>query len=219
MSFLCLLSVSLILSAIYYFIIVTFPENYKKGTEKDKINLLLIISTVVYIALAILLLHINKHIQKVPNVEFKEVLLFVPLISIVLFSANIYYPSIRILAKARKKALDFTDKILAAIFDYKYKSVEEREQAIERLKDICSSQNKLLKQVGLEKHIQCLIEQSQGATLKASAPLIDFCEQRCVDLYKDMEESSLTPFSNISIVSSFSLSYILTIVLTYVTII
>lgn len=219
MSIFELISVALILSAICYIIVVTFPENYKKGSGKKKINLLLIISAIVYVVIAISLLHLNKHIKTISNVDFKEALLFIPLISIILFSANVYYPSIRILAKVRDEELDFTDKILECIFDYKYKNVGEREQAIEKLKEICSSQSKQLKQVGLEKHIKFLIEQSQGATLKASAPLIDFCEQRCVGLYKGIEENSLMPFSNISMVSSFSLSYVFTIVLTYVTII
>lgn len=219
MSILELISVALILSAIYYIVVVTFPENYKKGSAKKKINLLLIISTAIYVVVAVFLLHLNKHIEAVSDIDFKKALLFIPLISIILFSANIYYPSIRMLAKARDEDLDFTDKILACIFEYKYKNVEERERAIERLKKISSSQSRQLKQVGLEKHINFLIEQSQGATLKASAPLIDFCEQRCVDLYKGIEENSLMPFSNISMVSSFALSYILTIVLTYVTII
>ena len=218
MSILELISVALILSAIYYIIVVTFPENYKKGSAKKKINLLLIISMAIYVVFATFLLHLNEHIEAVFDIDFKEALLFIPLISIILFSSNIYYPSIRMLAKVRDEELGFTDKILACIFEYKYKNAGEREQAIERLKEICSSQSEQLKQVGLEKHINFLIEQSQGATLKASAPLIDFCEQRCVDFYKGIEESSLMPFSNIGMVSSFSLSYILTIVLTYVTI-
>lgn len=219
MSILELISIALILSAIYYIIVVTFPENYKKGSAKKKINLLLVISTIIYVVVAILLLYLNKHIETFSNVDFKETLLFIPLVSIVLFSANVYYPSVRILAKVRDEELDFTDKLLECIFEYKYKNAVEREQTIEKLKEICSSQSKQLKQVGLEKHIKFLIEQSQGATMKAAAPLIDFCEQRCVGLYEAIEEDSLMPFSNISMVSSFALSYILTIVLTYVTII
>ena len=218
MSALELISIALLLSAIYYIIVVTFPENYKKGSARKKINLLLIISTAIYVVVAVFLLRLNKHIEIVSDVDFKTALLFVPLISIFLFSANIYYPSIRVLAKVRDEDLNFADEILECVFEYKYKNVEERGRAIEKIKGICSSHSKQLKQVGLEKHMNFLIEQSQGPTLKASAPLIDFCEQRCVDLYKSIEENSLMPFSNISMVSSFSLSYILTIVLTYVTI-
>ena len=69
MSVLELISIALFLSAIYYIIVVTFPENYKKGSAKKKINLLLIVSTAIYVVVAVLLLHLNQHIEMISDVD------------------------------------------------------------------------------------------------------------------------------------------------------
>ncbi len=219
MSILELFLISLILCAIYYIIVVTFPEDYKKGGSKRKINALLLISSLVYIVIAIVLYALYRKFGTIIDVDFKEALLFIPLISIVLFSVNIYYPAVRILARHREQELIFADELLSVIFDYKYMPTDQREKAIERFKTIFETKSKQLKQYGIEVYIKKLIEQSQGATSKAPAALIDYCEEKCMTLYKSIEEYSLMPFSNISMISSFCLSYILTILLTYVTII
>ena len=211
MSILELFLISLILCAIYYIIVVTFPEDYKKGGSKRKINALLLISSLAYIVIAIVLYALYRKFGTIIDVDFKEALLFIPLISIVLFSVNIYYPAVRILARHRE--------LLSVIFDYKYMPTDQREKAIERFKTIFETKSKQFKQYGIEVYIKKLIEQSQGATSKAPAALVDYCEGKCMTLYKSIEEYSLMPFSNISMISSFCLSYMLTILLTYVTII
>ena len=211
--------ISLILCSLYYFIVVTFPENYKAGSSKNKINTLLLVSSFAYLIVAIVLYVIYKKIGILLDVDIKISLLLIPLTSIVLFSINIYYPAIRILAKQREDELSFANELISVVFNYKYKGIDDRKTSIDMLNDICSSNRKIMQQTGMLVYIENLIQQSQGATQKAPTALVDFCEEKCLSLCKEIDERSLMPFSNISMVSSFCLSYVLTILLTYISII
>lgn len=219
MSIFELLIISLILCALYYFIVVTFPENYKAGSSKNKINALLLVSSFAYLIVAVGLYIIYQKIGALLDIDIKFSLLLIPLISIVLFSINIYYPTIRILAKQRENEWSFANELVSVVFNYKYKGIEERKDSINMLRDICSTNRKIMQQIGMLVYIESLIEQSQGATQKAPSTLVDFCEEKCLSLCREIDDRSLMPFSNISMVSSFCLSYILTILLTYVSII
>lgn len=217
MSIFNLFLTSLVLCVIYYFVILTFPENYKQSMSKKKIDTLLLVSISLYILMSIVLFVLNKKFKDLLVLDLKETLLVIPLISIILFSINIYYPAVRIVVHQRNKDMIFIEEMQEIIFDYKYMPLEQREEALKKFEFILVNHRQELRQSGLELYIKKLIEQSNGITNKAPIALIDSCENKFVIYRRELEEVSLCPFSNISMISSFSLSCILTILLTYVT--
>ncbi len=215
MSLFKVLIIILLLCAIYYLIILTFPESYKYTYAKNKISILLLISLIVYIIASIVLYIIDKKHSGV-FIDLKVALLLIPIGSVVLFSVNIYYPSLRFLINERDQSIVFIDEFTKVIFDYKYSSIEERENAIQLLQRIKINQKAQFVRMGLAVYIDKLIEQSQGATKKASAVLVDYLENKCIILRQELDDMSLSPFSGISMISSFCLSCILTVLLAYV---
>lgn len=211
------LSLSLILCTLYYCIILLFPETYKKTSAKTTINLLIVISIVSYIlGLVILYLFRNSTLLSA-ELDSKVALIVIPSITVSLFTANVFCPAFCIMAKQNKKETNIATQLNRLIFQYKYQS-DKRVESIKELEKFQESNRKFLFELGIEIYIPELIRQSNNAVHFAPEKLINMLEDYSIQLIKEMSNYTPNPFTNSGIVFSFGISTLLTLILSYISI-
>ena len=202
---------SLILCGLFNIVIITFPEKYKQTAVRKKINLLLIISACIYTVIFVVFIFINYYCD-IPQIDLKISLLIIPLLSIVIFVANIYYPSVRFSIVAKQNKYDFATELYQYITRYRFESTEEREEIIKSIEAFMLKYQKELHNSSEKILLQTLINQSTTITKKAPEKLIDLIENDCIKIMDDAN-SQENPFSHVCLISSFCLSSILTILI------
>lgn len=215
MSILTMILIALVLSCIYYITIVTFPDNYKNTIMKRKINNLIFCSIVFYVVLIIILYFTYDLYKDCIVIEEKYSLLIIPAILVILFTTNIYYPSAKMIIVEIQKEKVVIDKLLEFIFSYRFDDVSERDSIILSLNDLKETNKDIFTFHGINILIDLLLKQSTSLTKKAPENVISSLENYCLKIKQELNETSGAPFSNISIITSFSFSTILTLLLTY----
>lgn len=204
----------LVLCCFFNITIITFPEAYKKTIMQKKINMLLILSAVIYCVVLIVFIIINYYCQ-IPQVEFNTSLLMIPFLTIIIFIANIYYPAMRMFVVANKNKYSIAEGLYGIIINYRFGSTEERKETIKSLESFLQNHQNELKNSSEMVLLQKLIEQSTTSTIKAPEKLIDLSENACINMMNEANQSG-NPFSHVCLISSYSLSSLLTILIAFI---
>ena len=210
-------SVSLILCALYYLVILLFPETYKKTSAKTYINKLIIISFLIYSTLLIVLYHLRKVSILSKQIDVKVALIIIPSVVVFLFVINIFCPAFCIMLKQNKKELGLATQLNRLIFQYKYQS-GERNVALKKLEEFQEKNAVFLRECGIELYIPELIKQSTNAVHLAPEKLVNIIEDYSIQLVKQTSDYTPNPFTNSSIVFSFGISTLFTLLLSYISI-
>ena len=121
----------------------------------------------------------------------------------------------RLYVNAQQNKYDFSKTLYMMIVDYRYGTMDERECVINKMSAFIVEHKSELYKTHENILIKKLIEDSTTSTQKAPEKLIDLIENSCS---KDMEDANnpANPFSNLGLISSFSFSAILTILLAFI---
>lgn len=214
MSILEIFIYALILCCLFNIIIISFPEAYKNTSARKKINLLLILSSSIYCAIFIILIIVNKFCQ-ITQVNLNISLLMIPFLTIIIFVANIYYPAMRMCVIANQNKYRIAEELYSLIIDYRFSSTEEREGIIKSIELFLQNHQNEFHNSSEEILLRKLIEHSTSITNKAPEKLIDITENTCLKLIDEASKSD-NPFSHVCLISSFSLSSLLTILIAFI---
>ena len=212
-----ILFVSIILCALYCCVILVFPETYKKTSAKTGINILIYLSVLSYcIALTLLYNYRNINILA-KQIDAKVALIIILSITVLLFTVNILCPAFCIMVKQNQKETETATQFNRLIFQYKYQS-DKRTESIEQLTVFQEVNKKFLCEYGIELYVPELIKQSNNVVHLAPEKLINTLEDYSIKILKETTEYTPNPFSNSSVVFSFGISTLLTLILSYVAI-
>lgn len=212
-----ILFVSIILCALYCCVILVFPETYKKTMAKTGVNTLIVLSVLGYcIALTLLYKYRNANILS-KQIDTKVALIIILSITVFLFTVNILCPAFCIMAKQNQKEVKTATQFNRLIFQYKYQS-DNRAKSIKELAAFQEVNNKFLCEYGIELYVSELIQQSNNAIHLAPEKLINTLEDYSIKILKETNDYTPNPFSNSSVVFSFGISTLLTLILSYVSI-
>ncbi len=217
MSIYSILSVSLLLSSLYYCIILLFPETYKRTPAKNIINILIGVSILIYFICLFLLFLFKSTATFSTTIDIKVAFIIIPSIAVFLFTANIFCPVFCIMMKQNKKEIKIATQLNRLIFQYKYQS-DKRTESIEKLEVFQEANRKFLYENGVELYIPELIKQSNNAVHLAPEKLTNMLEDFSIMLLKQTADFVPNPFTNSGIVFSFAISTFLTLILSYVSI-
>lgn len=212
-----LLSLSVALCALYYCVILLFPETYKQTSSKREINILIGISVLCYCIVLVLLYFFRNSSILSMQLDIKIALIIIPSIIVFLFVANIFCPAFCIMLKHNKNEIKIATQLNRLIFQYKYQS-DKRIESIKELEEYQETNKKFLYEQGIELYIPELIKQSNNVLHLAPEKLINMLEDYSIQLIKQTSDYTSNPFANSSIVFSFGISTLLTLVLSYIAI-
>lgn len=213
-----ILSFPLIICLIYYCVILLFPETYKETTfAKRPINLLIAISTFIYSIIVVVLCCFRNSELLSSKINMKMGLIFIPSIAVSLFVINIFCPAFCIMVSWKKHEKMIAMQLNRLIFQYKYQS-DKRNEAINELTIFQETNKMFLSKWGIELYIPELINQSNNAVQLAPEKLINILEDYSIQLIKQISDYSPNPFTNSGIVFSFCISTLISLVLSYVSI-
>ena len=213
-----ILFVSIILCVLYCCVILVFPETYEKTSAKTGINILMGLSVLGYcIALTLLYIYRNTNILSI-QIDIKVALIIILSITVLLFTVNIFCPAFCIMVKQNQKEMETATQFNRLIFEYKYQS-DKRTESIKELAVFQEVNKKFLCEYGIELYVPELIKQSNNAVHLAPEKLINTLEDYSIKILKQTVDYTPNPFSNSSVVFSFGISTLLTLILSYVAII
>ncbi len=210
---------SFLLCLIVGLLIFTFPisltrDTMKKGVRKAQLRFI-IITAIVSIVAIVLYRYLSLSIA---CIEITTSLMIIPLIACVVFSALLYYPSIRILVKMKMGDQKIIDQIVAYIFKSAYCDKAERNTALTDLKAFLQENEPFIKQYGLDIHLAEYINHTTfTATNKPPESMINCVLNKCDQVKHEIDHFECLPFPNIGLVLSFVFSTALTIVLSIIT--
>ena len=207
-----ILFVSIILCVLYCCVILVFPETYEKTSAKTGINILMGLSVLGYcIALTLLYIYRNTNILSI-QIDIKVALIIILSITVLLFTVNIFCPAFCIMVKQNQKEMETATQFNRLIFEYKYQS-DKRTESIKELAVFQEVNKKFLCEYGIELYVPELIKQSNNAVHLAPEKLINTLEDYSIKILKQTVDYTPNPFSNSSVVFSFGISTLLTLIL------
>ena len=211
MSIFQLVILSLALCCITNVSILLFSETYRNTVSCKKINLLIIISTMIYILVIIIIGILNNTIIS-KEVRIDIAILSAVALSIVVFVINIYGPTLKIVSFDNSRQHDFYVKIFNLINDYDFESEDKRIQDIKEIENLAIKYKKEISNTSIEYLLQTLIKLSDSGINKAPAKLIELIKRTCVKMIDEFNKIG-NPFSLISLLTSYALTSILTIII------
>lgn len=211
MSVFQLVILSLVLCCITNVSVLLFSETFRNTVSRKKINLLIIISTAIYIIAIVIVAILNKTIIS-KEVRIEIAILSALALAIVVFVINIYGPTLKIVAFDNSRKHDLYVTIFNLINDYDFESEDKRIQDIKEITNLTIKYKKEIKNSSIEYLLQTLIKLSNSGTNKAPAKLIELIKRTCVKMIDESNKIE-NPFSLISLLTSYALTSILSIII------
>lgn len=113
------------------------------------------------------------------------------------------------------KKSNFASELYQLILNYRLGTTDEREKAITSIEIFMQKHQSYLHNSTEDALLKMLINQSTTITKKAPEKLIDIIENACLKMVDEANEQC-NPFSNVCLISSFSLSSLLTILIAFI---
>lgn len=221
MDILIILFWAAILSLIVSILIRTFPTVYSRTSVESGAQKIQNITIIIYAILSVVVFTLYKFYNlRVLSIEIRIAIMLIPVISVFLFSAFLYYPLTRFLVKRNIDDQDIMDKLLMCTFKCAYCDKSTSEKTLQELSKFLSDNDDFIKQYGLSAYYFEYIQQAQYAVNnKPSESIIRCVLDRCNQVKHDIDEFTPTPFPNIGLILSFVFSTVLTVLLSIITIV
>lgn len=209
-----LLFLCLILCDIVAISVITFPqtslkEKMRAGQRKIQWRYIVLnsVSSIIFLVLSQW-----QPKAEIITIDLKLALLLVPLISCFLFTLFLYYPLVRFLTKENIKDKEISDTLVKLLFECAFGEADNREKKLADLEEHCSkNRDNFVEQYGLDLYLGEYLKHADTASHKPSIDLTKCVLEQCNRVKCDIDNYLPAPFSNISLVFSFSLSTIITI--------